>query len=136
VSASSSGGEGAQGDAAKPIRVGSLADFAAGERRFVTIGGREIGVLQWQGELFAYENRCIHQGGPVCEGVIIGQVETVFDERGRVSGQRFDDERPHLVCPWHGVEYDLRTGTCVVDRRRRIRSYPVQVRGEDVYVST
>jgi nitrite reductase (NADH) small subunit len=117
------------------VRVGAVEDFASGERRMVTIDGHEVGVLMWGEEFYAYENRCVHQGGPVCEGVIIGRVESVFDASGRVTGQRFDDEQPHLVCPWHGVEYELQTGVCVVDRRRRIRKYSVVVREGEVYVS-
>jgi nitrite reductase/ring-hydroxylating ferredoxin subunit len=117
------------------ICVGTLADFADGARRFVMVGDREVGIVLWRGDFFAYENRCIHQGGPVCEGTVIGRVEVIVDESGRAVGQRFDDDDPHLVCPWHGVEYELRTGECVVDRRRRLRRYHVTLRGDDVYLA-
>ena len=30
----------------------------------------------------------------------------------------------HFVCPWHGYEYDLKTGECAADRRLRLKSYP------------
>jgi len=48
-------------------------------------------------------------------------------------GQRFSDE-VHFVCPWHGYEYDLKTGECAADRRLRLKTYQVVRRGEDIYV--
>jgi nitrite reductase/ring-hydroxylating ferredoxin subunit len=118
----------------EPVHVGTLEQLAGAGRLLVTIDGREVGVLLWEGQVYAYENRCLHQGGPVSEGMVIGAVETVIDDDGRVTGQRFDDSRPHLVCPWHGVEYELHSGVCVVDRRARLRRYEVEVRDGDVYV--
>jgi nitrite reductase (NADH) small subunit len=38
------------------------------------------------------------------------------------------------VCPWHGYEYDIRTGEFVGDRRQKLRSYQVAQKGESVYV--
>jgi nitrite reductase/ring-hydroxylating ferredoxin subunit len=116
------------------VHVGTVADFAGGARRIVTVAGAEIGVLRHDGAFYAYENVCIHQGGPACEGRIVGQVVDDFAADGRYLGQRFDDDRPHLVCPWHGFEYDLRTGEYVVDRAQRLRRFDVVVRGADVYV--
>ncbi|HEY7075268.1 MAG TPA: amidohydrolase family protein [Solirubrobacteraceae bacterium] len=99
------------------IRVGRVADFEGGARRLVeTGGGVEIGVLRHDGAFYAYENVCVHQGGPACEGRIVGRVVEVHDAAGNYRGQRFDDGRPHLVCPWHGFEYDLRTGEYVAAR--------------------
>ena len=119
---------------AAEVRVGAVADFAGGARRMVTVGDVEVGVLEHAGAFYAYENVCVHQGGPACEGRIVGQVVDDFAADGRYLGQRFDDDRPHLVCPWHGFEYDLRTGEYVVDRAQRLRRFDVVVRGEDVYV--
>ena len=46
---------------------------------------------------------------------------------------RFSEHEIHIVCPWHGYEYDLATGECVGDRRLRLTKYPVVVRGDDLY---
>jgi nitrite reductase/ring-hydroxylating ferredoxin subunit len=117
------------------LRVGTVADFAGSARRIVaTAGGVEIAVLRHEGEFYAYENLCVHQGGPACEGRIVGRVVEVHDAAGNYRGQRFDDARPHLVCPWHGFEYDLRTGEYVADRSQRLRRFEVVLRGDDVYV--
>jgi hypothetical protein len=60
------------------VLVGKIADIAEGDRRIVTHGELEIGVFHWQGHFYAYENLCLHQGGPCCEGVIMHKVEDVL----------------------------------------------------------
>ena len=116
------------------VLVGRRDDFAADQRRIVTIGGREVGVLHHDGRFYAYENRCVHQGGPVCEGRIIGRVEAVLADDKTMLGERFSDTETHLVCPWHGYEYDLATGECAADRRLRLRRYEVVEKGDEIYV--
>ena len=59
------------------VFVSKIDDFADGDRRIVFHGGLEIGVFHWQGNYYAYENLCLHQGGPCCEGVIMHKVEDV-----------------------------------------------------------
>lgn len=114
--------------------AGTVADFANGVRRFLVVDGTEVGVIEHDGELHAFANVCPHQGGPVCEGLIVGKVEEVLDEQRRLLASRFSTDRIHLVCPWHGMEFDLRTGRCAPDPRRRLRRYDVVRRGDDVYV--
>jgi nitrite reductase/ring-hydroxylating ferredoxin subunit len=116
------------------VLVGRRTDFEDGARKIIAVGAREIGVLHHEGEFFAYENRCVHQGGPVCEGRILGRVELVLAEDKTVLGERFSATETHLICPWHGYEYDLRTGECAADRRLRLRRYEVVERGEEIYV--
>jgi nitrite reductase/ring-hydroxylating ferredoxin subunit len=114
--------------------VAKVSDFADGERHIVRHEGLEIGVFRWEGEFFAYRNLCLHQGGPACEGLIMHKVEDVIGPDLTWLGQRFSREEVHFVCPWHGYEYDLRTGECAADRRLKLKSYDVVRRGEDVYV--
>lgn len=119
---------------AQQVHAGTVDDFAGGARRIVSVGPLQIGVVAHGGEFFAYENVCVHQGGPVCEGRIMGCVVDEYDAEGNHRGQRFDEDRPHLVCPWHGFEYDLRTGEYVVDRSQRLRKFDTVLDGSDVYV--
>jgi nitrite reductase/ring-hydroxylating ferredoxin subunit len=114
--------------------IGARADLTDGRRVLVEVGGVEVGVLEHEGTVYAYENRCVHQGGPVCEGVIIGRVEEVLDEAGLSRGGRFSTEQTHIVCPWHGFEFELTTGVCVADPRRRLRGFRVVEREGEVYV--
>jgi nitrite reductase/ring-hydroxylating ferredoxin subunit len=116
------------------ILVGTRADFEADGRRIISVRGIDIGVLQYDGQFYAYENRCVHMGGPVCEGRILGKVETVLDDDKTVLGERFSEAEVHLICPWHGYEYDLATGECAVDRRLRLRRFDVVEKGDDIYV--
>ena len=50
-------------------------------------------------------------------------------------GQKFSDTQVNFVCPWHGYEYDMRTGECAADRRLRLKKYNVIRRGDDIYVT-
>jgi nitrite reductase/ring-hydroxylating ferredoxin subunit len=116
------------------VFVAKAAQFPDGERRIVRHGAREIGVFHWQGQFYAYENLCVHQGGPACEGVMMHKVEDVIAPDRTWTGQKFSADEIHFVCPWHGYEYDLKTGECAADRKLKLKSFEVVRRGEDVYV--
>ena len=115
------------------VFVAKVSDLPDGERRIVEHEGAEIGVFHWEGAFYAYQNLCVHQGGPACEGVIMHKVEDVLGPDRTWHGQKFSGE-VHFVCPWHGYEYDLKTGECAADRRLRLKAYQVVQRGEDIYV--
>ena len=123
--------------AASPVqyRVVALGEIPQNGGVLAVAGDVEVGVFRVKGQLVAYENRCMHQGGPVCTGEIVGRYDQVLNSDGTVGVERFDETEPHLVCPWHGWEYDLASGTCTADRRFRLRRYPVTVREGDVYVT-
>jgi nitrite reductase/ring-hydroxylating ferredoxin subunit len=114
--------------------LGKLNEIPEDSCRIVWVNGREIGVVKFRDRVYAYENRCLHQGGPVCRGEILGKLEEVLGPDRAVRAQRFSTEELHLVCPWHGWEYNLTTGENVADRRLRLRRYPVVVRNGDVFL--
>jgi nitrite reductase (NADH) small subunit len=116
------------------IRVGSISDLVDGQRLLAAVDGREVFVFERDGRLYAFENVCRHMGGPVGEGNLIGKVESVLDETGAHVRDRFSTTEIHLVCPWHGWEYDIETGECAANRRIRLRRYEAVQRGDDVYV--
>jgi nitrite reductase/ring-hydroxylating ferredoxin subunit len=116
------------------VFVSKIAQFPDGERRVVRHEGCEIGVFHWQGAFYAYENLCLHQGGPACEGVLMHKVEDVLGPDRTWHGQRFSENEIHFVCPWHGYEYDLKSGECAGNRNLRLKSFDVVRRGEDIYV--
>jgi nitrite reductase/ring-hydroxylating ferredoxin subunit len=117
------------------VFVAKVSEFPDGERRIVTHGPHDIGVFHWQGQFYAYSNICLHQGGPACEGLIMHRVEDVIAGDKTWQGQKFSDTDVNFVCPWHGYEYDIKTGECAADRRLRLRKYSVLVRGDDLYVA-
>jgi nitrite reductase/ring-hydroxylating ferredoxin subunit len=100
----------------------------------VKAGGREIGIFRVPGGYRAYENVCLHQGGPVCTGVVIGKVEQILRADKTVAFERESADELHVSCPWHGWEYDLETGECATDRRLRLRSFEVELDEGDLYV--
>ena len=115
------------------VFVGKAADLKDGERRIVKTARGEVGLFAEGGEYFAYSNLCPHQGGPACEGVMMNKVVDIIAADRTYQGQTFSDTR-HFVCPWHGWEYDLKTGECAGDKRIRLKRFDVVRRGEDVYV--
>ncbi len=116
------------------IYVGAVDDFADDTRIAVSTGGREVVVFRYQDTFHAVENRCAHSGGPVGEGVLLGRVEAVMGPDGSCLGERFSTEQIHLVCPWHGWEYDLATGEFAGDRRVKLRRFDVVERDGSVFL--
>lgn len=116
-------------------RVGRLAEIPERGGVLALAGGVEVGIFRLDHGLRAYENRCCHQGGPVCTGEILGRYEAVLNPDRTVAGERFADDQVRIACPWHGWEYDLATGRCTADPRFALRRFEVSVRGGDVYVN-
>jgi 3-phenylpropionate/trans-cinnamate dioxygenase ferredoxin component len=74
------------------IEVGPLDELPPGSMRLVPAGTtRTIGVYNCSGKLYAIEDRCSHDDGPLCEG-------------------EWDPEACTVVCPRHGSRFDLETG--------------------------
>lgn len=103
--------------------IARASDLAPGARKIVEIAGRSIGVFNVNGEYFALRNSCPHQGGPLCDGRLSALLraslpgEYVYSRPGEI-----------LRCPWHGWEFDVRTGQSWFDpARTRVRSYHVDV---------
>ncbi|MEY3552149.1 MAG: hypothetical protein RL735_497 [Pseudomonadota bacterium] len=114
--------------------VGRLSEFVDGSRQIVKVGKAEIGVFRHEGEFFAYSNYCLHQGGPACEGLIIAKVEEHLREDKTSMGLYFSEKDLNFVCPWHGYEYDMKTGECISDRKLKLKRYEVVQKGDDIYV--
>ena len=114
--------------------VGKTAEFKDGDRRIIFAGDNEIGVFRHEGQFYAYSNFCLHQGGPACEGLTIAKVEERLRPDKTSMGLFFSEDEMHFVCPWHGYEYDMKTGECVSDRRLKLRQYQVVEKEDGVYV--
>lgn len=103
-------------------------------RKLVNLEGRPIGVFNVGGRYFALHNRCAHQRGPLCEGILFPRHSATVDANRRTV-EFLDHDNPVLCCPWHGWEYDLESGRCLADETRGVRTYPVRVDGGEVIVS-
>jgi nitrite reductase/ring-hydroxylating ferredoxin subunit len=85
--------------------VAAADDIPPGSRKLVNVKGRPIVVFNVAGEYFGLLNRCPHQGGNLCEGKLTGLLEAA--EPGQY---RYSRQGEILRCPWHGWEFDVRTG--------------------------
>jgi len=73
------------------VNVAPLEEFPPGSVKIVHAGEIAVGVYNLGGELYAIEDRCSHDNGPLAEG-------------------DFDPEEGIAVCPRHGARIDIRTG--------------------------
>ena len=97
------------------IVVCKLAELPAGEMRLVEVDGRKIGVFHCaEGELYAIEDRCSHDDGPLAEG-------------------EFDAATCTVECPRHGSLFDLTTGKPKsLPAYRPVDTYDVRVEADEV----
>ena len=110
--------------------VARAGDVAPGSCKIVTVAGREIGLFNVDGKYFALANRCPHEGGPLCKGRRIALVQS--DGPGQY---RLASERHFLQCPWHGWEFDIRTGQSWCDpKSTRARQFQVSVESGETLV--
>jgi nitrite reductase/ring-hydroxylating ferredoxin subunit len=103
--------------------VAAVGEIAPGKSKRVTVKGREIGVFNVNGNFYALANRCPHAGGALCEGEVVGLVQS--DGPGQYKIARAGE---FLRCPWHGWEYEIATGQSYCDPKNlTIRQFPVAV---------
>ncbi|MNI29859.1 Naphthalene 1,2-dioxygenase system ferredoxin subunit [compost metagenome] len=97
-------------------------DFTDGHHVIVDVEGRSIGIYLLGGEFYALSNYCPHEGAPLCKGRICGTTlpSKVFEyEYGR--------QGEIVRCPWHGWEFDIKTGKSLFNEKVRTRKYKVEV---------
>jgi nitrite reductase/ring-hydroxylating ferredoxin subunit len=115
--------------------LAATGEVPEGGRLVVEVAGVTLGVFRHRGGLYAYENVCAHQGGPACQGRMVARVRERLDEAKRSTGLAFDDEVLHIVCPWHGFEYDVTTGSHPGKPEYRLRSFDVTEEAGRIYVT-
>ena len=94
-------------------RVASFDDLWSGEMTSVRTGGRSVLLINVDGAVSAYEDRCRHQGVPLVSGNLMGHV---------------------LTCAVHAWQYDVRTGKGMNPCNVSLHRYPVKVLGGDIWV--
>lgn len=96
------------------VSVARVEDVPPGTVKEVQLEGRMLALANVGGELFALDNRCPHKGGPLGKGKLIGDV---------------------VMCPWHTIKFNVRTGVCTINPKRVAERFPVQVRDGEIFVS-
>lgn len=111
------------------IVVAKVSEFPPGGRKVVQVGNRSIGVFRVGEKFYALNNYCPHQGGPLCLGRTAPTA--VSDKPGDF---RVKEDELFLACPWHGWEYDVKTGQSYFGPGETpVRSYGVDIsHGEDL----
>jgi nitrite reductase/ring-hydroxylating ferredoxin subunit len=92
--------------------LAKVSDVPPGKGLRVEAGGQEIGLVNLDGQIHAFNPVCLHMGGPLDEGEI---------------------ENGILVCPWHGWEYDVRSGKCTTTGEP-LQCFPVEVKDGVIYL--
>ena len=77
----------------------------------------------------------MQQGGPVCQGKMLPRVVENLDEKQMIHGERFDDSDPHIICPWHGYEYSIKTGRHAGRPSIALRKVDVEELNGQLYVT-
>ncbi len=95
-------------------KVAQLSEVTPGNCRAVEVGDKTLALYNVDGTILATDNTCLHQGGPLGEGILEGDVVT---------------------CPWHMWEYNVRTGEKVDNPELKVATYEVRVEGDDILVA-
>ena len=93
--------------------VAAADEIPVGSRKLVIINGRPIAIFNVDGELFAIADSCPHEGGSLCHGKLTGLVQS-----SGPGDYRLSRHGEIIRCPWHGWEFDLRTGQSYCDPAR------------------
>lgn len=99
----------------------------------VRVGAVEVGVFNVDGAYYALPNICTHQFGPLCQGQVSGTVMARAQENFHLTWVK---DGQILVCPWHGLEFDLTTGRCVAFPKVKLKTYRVHLEADQVVVSS
>jgi nitrite reductase (NADH) small subunit len=116
-------------DGSPGVVVGAVADLPPGTSRIVSVGGREIGLFNVDGRVYAVRNSCPHRAAPLCLGRLSGTTlpsqpyEYEYGRQGMV-----------LRCPWHGWEFDLESGEPLVDHGLKARTYRAEIIDDAIVV--
>ena len=119
----------------REVNIGAASEFADPGRKLIGFDNFEVAVFKLGGAFFAYLNHCPHMGGPACQGKMLAKVEEVIADDRTSKGMTFSKSKMHVVCPWHGFEFDIRTGIHPGNPRARLRKIKVAVADGDVVVT-
>lgn len=97
------------------IIVGKVSDIPAGKMQKVTADGKEILVVNVDGNFYAMDDTCTHAGASLSEGTLEGSI---------------------LTCGWHGAKFDCKAGKlhAFPAKIKDLNSYKVIVESENVFL--
>ena len=96
-------------------RVADTGDIAAGRVTVVVVGDRRIALCNVDGQFYAIDDLCTHDGGPLDQGELAGDV---------------------IECPRHGARFDVKTGKVLaLPAVKPLTTYPLRVEGSEIWVA-
>ena len=96
------------------FKVGKASELPETGCKVFKAGKRNVLIASWEGKLYAIDDRCTHDNGPLGEGTI---------EQGEVE------------CPRHGARFDIKTGKAVcLPAVGGVPVYSVEIRDGEIYV--
>ena len=96
------------------IKIAEVKDVPAGQAAAFTVEGQRIALFNVEGTYYAIADTCTHRGGSLSEGEVQGT---------------------KVTCPWHGADFDLKTGAVLgPPAQTGVPSYKVVVEGDDIKV--
>ena len=94
-------------------KVLKLDELPVGTGKCVNVNGNEVGLFNCDGKVYAIENNCAHQGGPLSEGTLSGTIVT---------------------CPWHNWKFDVTTGDSPVVPTANVNTFEAKVEDDEIWV--
>ena len=95
------------------IKCAKKSEIPEDTGKLVEVNDKPIALFKVDGKVHAIYALCPHQGGPL-------------DEGGITDGK--------VMCPWHGWEFDVKTGECSFNDSIKNTVFKVKEDGDDVYV--
>lgn len=100
------------------IKVCSIADLPNDSQKIVQVGVQKVELFHFNNEITAIANACLHKAGPLG----LGLVEKKYDGL-------------YVTCPWHGWEYNIKTGSAPPGFKDQQAVYEVKLEGDDILIS-
>jgi len=94
-------------------KIVAKSEIPAGSGKAMEVDGNSLAIFNVEGNFYAVDNTCLHKGGPLGEGSLDGSVVT---------------------CPWHGWNYDVKTGANIENPEVKVKAYEVKLEGDEILV--
>ena len=98
------------------VKVATLDELPAGGQKLVEIGMNRIALFNLGGAVYALEDMCTHDGGPLATGRLVNDCE--------------------VECPRHGARFDIRTGAALcMPAFQPTPTYETRIEGQDILIA-
>jgi 3-phenylpropionate/trans-cinnamate dioxygenase ferredoxin component len=107
-------GEESEKTMAQWVKVAQVGELAPGEKKQLDLDGVEVALFNVDGEYYAIEDVCTHDGAPLAHG-------------------RFRGEE--ITCPRHGARFNVKTGAALcMPAFEPVETYQLKIEGNDILI--